>query len=134
MTLYELLHKVSFDEIAPFLSKSYTEGKPLAPFKMHYDYLRHLVPSPKSETGYDIYVEMVPQTGSDTDESRITVSACLDGNPWEDSLGREIIIEDFDKSRIAKTEAIIGQKVVVPNRADISLAEIAACCIWETSF
>ncbi|WP_197068906.1 hypothetical protein [Prevotella pectinovora] len=56
------------------------------------------------------------------------------GNPWEDSLGREIIIEDFDKSRIAKTEAIIGQKVVVPNRADISLAEIAACCIWETSF
>lgn len=77
MTLYELLHKVSFDEIAPFLSESYTEGKPLAPFKMHYDYLRHLVPSPKSETGYDIYVEMVPQTGSDTDESRITVSACL---------------------------------------------------------
>lgn len=26
MTLYELLHKVSFDEIAPFLSKSYAEG------------------------------------------------------------------------------------------------------------
>ena len=134
MTLYELLHKVSFDEIAPFLSKSYAEGRALAWFKMHYDYLCHLVPSPKSETGYDIYVEMVPQTGSDTDESRITVSACLDGNPWEDSLGREIIIEDFDNSRIAKTEAIIGQKVVVPNRADISLAEIAACCIWETSF
>lgn len=134
MTLYELLHKVSFDEIAPFLSKSYEERRSLAWFKMHYDYLRHLVPSPESETGYDIYVEMVPQTGSDTDESRITVSACLDGNPWEDSLGREIIIEDFDKSRIAKTEAIIGQKVVVPNRADISLAEIAACCIWETSF
>ena len=71
---------------------------------------------------------------SDTDESRITVSAWLDGNPWEDSLGREIIIEDFDNSRIAKTEAIIGKKVVVPNSADISLAEIAACCIWETSF
>lgn len=134
MTLYELLHKVSFDEIAPFLSKSYTEGRSLAWFKMHYDYLCHLVPSPKSETDDDIYVEMVPQTGYDTDESRITVSAWLDGNPWEDSLGREIIIKDFDNSRIAKTEAIIGQKVVVPNRAEISLAEIAACCIWETSF
>ena len=44
MTLYELLHKVSFDEIAPFLSKSYAEGRSLAWFKMHYDYLRHLVP------------------------------------------------------------------------------------------
>ena len=32
MTYYELLLKVSFDEIATFLSKSYTEGKPLAPF------------------------------------------------------------------------------------------------------
>ena len=123
MTLYELLHKVSFDEIAPFLSKSYTEGRSLAWFKMHYDYLCHLVPSPKSETDDDIYVEMVPQTGYDTDESRITVSAWLDGNPWEDSLGREIIIKDFDNSRIAKTEAIIGQKVVVPNRAEISLAD-----------
>ena len=60
MTLYELLHKVSFDEIAPFLSKSYAEGRSLAWFKMHYDYLCHLVPSPKSETGYDIYV---PQFG-----------------------------------------------------------------------
>ena len=30
MTLYELLHKVSFDEIAPFLSKSYAEGRSLA--------------------------------------------------------------------------------------------------------
>ena len=59
MTLYELLHKVSFDKIAPFLSKSYAEGRSLAWFKMHYDYLCHLVPSPKSETGYDIYVEMV---------------------------------------------------------------------------
>lgn len=27
MTLYELLHKVSFDEIAPFLSKSYGAGR-----------------------------------------------------------------------------------------------------------
>ena len=60
MTLYELLHKVSFDDIAPFLSKSYAEGRSLAWFKMHYDYLCHLVPSPKSKTGYDIYVEMVP--------------------------------------------------------------------------
>lgn len=43
MTLYELLHKVSFDEIAPFLSKSYTEGKPL---------LRHLFYSQYVVTKY----------------------------------------------------------------------------------
>ena len=60
MTLHELLHKVSFDEIAPFLSKSYAEGRPLAWFKVHYDYLRHLVPSPKCENDYNIYVETAP--------------------------------------------------------------------------
>lgn len=48
MTLYELLHKVSFDEIAPFLSNSYAEGRSLAWFKMHYDYLGHLVRYPKA--------------------------------------------------------------------------------------
>lgn len=113
MTLYELLHKVSFDEIAPFLSKSYTEGNPLAWFKMHYDYLCHMVPSHKSEKDYKIKVGIIPQTVSETDEQRISVSAWLDGNPWEDSLGRDI---DMD------------------NITDISLAEIAACCIWTTSF
>ena len=36
MTLYELLHKVSFDEIAPFLSKSYGAGR-------RCDYLKELI-------------------------------------------------------------------------------------------
>lgn len=113
MTLSELLHKVSFDEIAPFLSNSYTEGKPLAWFKMHYDYLCHLTPSYKSEKDDKIKVYVIPQTASEPDEPRITVSAWLDGNPWEESLGREMVMKDG---------------------ADISLAEIAACCIWTTSY
>ena len=36
MILYELLHKVSFDEIAPFLSKSYDAGR-------RCDYLKELI-------------------------------------------------------------------------------------------
>ena len=36
MALYELLHKVSFDEIAPFLSKSYDAGR-------RCDYLKELI-------------------------------------------------------------------------------------------
>ena len=36
MTLYELLHKVSFDEIAPFLSESYDAGR-------RCDYLKELI-------------------------------------------------------------------------------------------
>lgn len=79
MTLCELLHKVSFDEIAPFLSKSYTEGTPLAPFKMHYDYLRHLVPQ-QNEHNDKIIVYLIPPT---VDCPRITITAFL-----EPPLGR----------------------------------------------
>lgn len=79
MTLCELLHKVSFDEIAPFLSKSYTEGKPLAPFKMHYDYLRHLVPQ-QNEHNDKIIVYLIPPA---VDCPRITITAFLEPPPWK---------------------------------------------------
>jgi hypothetical protein len=105
MTYYELLLKVSFDEIAPFLSNSYTEGKPLAPFKMHYDYLRHLVPQ-QNEHNDKIIVYLIPPAA---DSPRITIAEFLDKNPLEESLDMEVVVED---------------------NADIPLAEIAACCIY----
>ena len=108
MTYYELLLKVSFDEIAPFLSNSYTEGKPLAPFKMHYDYLRHLVPQ-QNEHNDKIIVYLIPPAA---DRPRITIAAFLEKNPLEESLGREVVVVD---------------------NADIPLAEIAACCIYTSS-
>ena len=40
--MYELLHKVSFDEIAPFLSKSYYAGR-------RCDYLKELIENPVFE-------------------------------------------------------------------------------------
>ena len=43
MTLYELLHQVSFDEIVPFIER-YQGWNALALYKIHYDYLRHLTP------------------------------------------------------------------------------------------
>lgn len=37
MTLYELLHQVSFDEIVPFIER-YHGWNALALYKIHYDY------------------------------------------------------------------------------------------------
>lgn len=101
MTLCELLHKVSFDEIAPFLSKSYTEGKPLAPFKMHYDYLRHLVPQ-QNEHNDKIIVYLIPPA---VDCPRITITAFLEP-PLEESLGREVVVEDNADIPLAETHIL----------------------------
>ena len=49
MTLHELLHQVSFDEIIPFV-KWYHGWNALALYKIHYDYLCHLKPVPGEET------------------------------------------------------------------------------------
>ena len=43
MTLKQLPDSLTFEEIAPFIGK-YDDRNPLAPFKQHFDFLRHLAP------------------------------------------------------------------------------------------
>ena len=97
-----ITQSVSFDEIAPFLSKSYTEGTPLAPFKMHYDYLRHLVPQ-QNEHNDKIIVYLIPPA---VDCPRITITAFLEPPPLEESLGREVVVEDNADIPLAETHIL----------------------------
>ena len=108
MTLYELLHQVSFDEIVPFIER-YHGWNALALYKIHYDYLRHLTP----ELG-----EWTTATVSNGELDESWPEPHLDAHPlegdlWEHSLAKELIIEP---------------DVIA------SLAEIAMCCLWHTSF
>jgi len=108
MTLYELLHQVSFDEIVPFIER-YHGWNALALYKIHYDYLRHLTPDPGEETTAIV-------SNGETDESWPEPhlhAFPLEGDYWEHSLAKELIIEPDVQA---------------------SLAEIAMCCLWHTSF
>lgn len=108
MTLYELLHQVSFDEIVPFI-KRYHGWNALALYKIHYDYLRHLTPELGEETTATV-------SNGELDESwpePHLAAHPLEGDFWEHSLAKELIIEPDVKA---------------------SLAEIAMCCLWHTSF
>lgn len=108
MTLYELLHQVSFDEIVPFIER-YHGWNALAMYKIHYDYLRHLTPKQGEETTATV-------SNGEPDESwpEPHLSAFpLEGDCWEHSLAKKLIIEPNVKA---------------------SLAEIAMCCLWHTSF
>lgn len=108
MTYKELLDSVSFDEIVPFVEQ-YHGWNALALYKIHYDYLRHLTPKPGKETTATV-------SNGEPDESRPEphLSAFpMEGALWENSLAKELIIEPDVKA---------------------SLAEIAMCCLWHTSF
>lgn len=112
MTLKQLLDSLTFDEIAPCILNRYKNCDVrglLALYKQHFDYLRSLVPTDPDlierkearislyKEGENIYLDAFP----------------LEGDCWEDSLSKELVIDD---------------------EVEASNAEIAACCLWHTSF
>ena len=108
MTLKELLDSLSFDEIAPYLIRHYTyDYAPgdLVPYKLHFDYLRHLTPTNP---------ELIENKKVRISLGKYKLNAYpLEGDDWEDSLTKELVLDNDVKA---------------------SYAEIAACCLWHTSF
>ncbi len=118
MTLKQLLDSLPFEEIAPFIRK-YDRRNTLASYKQHFDYLRHLEPAAgtagEARVGYweDLdWAEDVEKDKSDDGGGRL-FAGDLEGDCWESSLARTLAIDE------EVTE---------------SPAEIAACCLWHTSF
>ena len=107
MTFHELLYKVSFDEIVPFIER-YCGTRALALYKVHYDYMRHLSPEQGEET-------TVTVRNGNLDE-------------WEMSHLYAHPLEDENLQHAVARELIIATDVKA------SLAEIAMCCLFETSF
>ena len=114
MTLKELLDSLSFDEIAPYLIRHYTcDYAPgdLVPYKQHFDYLRSLTPTNR---------ELIENKKVRISLGKRKLNAYpklntypLEGDDWEDSLAKELVLDKDVKA---------------------SHAEIAACCLWHTSF
>ena len=108
MTLKELLDSLSFDEIAPYLIRHYTcdyASGDLVPYKQHFDYLRSLTPTNR---------ELIENKKVRISLGKHKLNAYpLEGDDWEDSLAKELVLDKDVKA---------------------SHAEIAACCLWHTSF
>ncbi len=116
MTYSELLHKVSFEEIAPFLKK-YPNADNLFPYQQHYDMLRLMEPVWAEEEDKDYLTIKIEKDDSPEDEDGDTYPLLfawpIEGQIWENSLAKEIVLQDG---------------------IEASNAEIAAACIWGSSF
>ena len=113
MTVKQLLESLSFNEIAPYITKRYkgceNAESILADYKQHYDYLLHLEP-----TDPHLIERKEARISYYKDEDGVYLDAYpLEGDIWEDSLSKELVIEEEVKE---------------------SNAEIAACCMWHMSF
>ncbi len=113
MTLKQLLDSLTFDEIAPFID---LEGgkNTLAPFKQHFDYLRHLTPAEgdAGEVSVGYWKDLDLEDGEGEDGNRLFAES-LEGDCWESCLAKEIVLDEG---------------------VTASPAEIAGCCLWHTSF
>ncbi len=120
MTYSELLHSVKFDDLVPYIIKYHEHDECLAWYKIHYDILCQTTPHRDADTdedGNDMTSATIKYYIPDEDEKDVaqgTLEAFpLEGDLWEVALAKELII--------------------APD-VTATKEEIAACCLWHTSF
>jgi hypothetical protein len=110
MTLKELVHSCSFEDLLPALLELVSDNKNSIPdFKIVFDTLRHTEPKStpiKIWIAYDEYIDV----GCIDPEYDHNCGFCY---PWDESLGMEVILEEG---------------------VQLSTPEIVAHCIWEMTF
>lgn len=110
MTYKELLQKVTFKEMEPYLVEHYKVNNALGWYKLHYDMLILLEPKVSKDANGNVC-----KIGyySDYEGDKHIEAWPMEGDLWEHCLTKEIVVDDC---------------VTEP------LPELAACCLWHTSF
>ena len=112
MTFKELLNSVSFGEVAPEIVRMYPKAEhDLRWYKIHFDMLRLMEPKRHEDSNGDVCHISMSKWDEDS-EPRLDAHP-MEGDWWEHSLTKELVI---------------APEVKATN------AEIAACCLWHTSF
>lgn len=102
MTLKELLLKVEFDNVAPFILQHYPElSKCMAGFKMAFDDMRNTVAA--DADGETINVELCTEEGEEPYLSAYHV----DNDVWENVVRREVVIDSNVTASFEEIVAVI---------------------------
>ena len=111
MTFKELLNSVTFEEVTPCLLQMHPDAEGnLKWYKIHFDMLRQITPKHHDDANSDV----CNITMEKWREGKMILDAHpMEGDLWEHSLTKEIIL--------------------APD-VEATNAELAACCIWHTSF
>ena len=111
MTFKELLNSVTFDEVFPCLLQMHPDAEGnLKWYKIHFDMLRLMTPKYDDDANSDVC--NITTREMEGGGARLNAYP-MEGDLWEHSLTKEIILAPDVKA---------------------TNAEIAACCIWHTSF
>lgn len=112
MTLKELLCTIPFEKIEPHIALLYPDmatPRMLELFRSHYKLLCRLIPR-VAESEEPCIITM---TKGEENETPFLDAYNIEGCEWEVALSKEVVVEP---------------------EVTASLSEIAACCLWHTSF
>ena len=112
MTLKDLLCSFSFKELRPYIAQLYPDmaaPRMLEQFRIHHQILCQLIPQ-VDESEQPCIITM---TKWEEDESPLLDAYNIENCEWEVALSKEVVVEP---------------------EVTASLSEIAACCLWHTSF
>lgn len=108
MTLKELLNKVEFDNVAPFIVQYYPDlAKCMAGFKMAFDGMRNTMPT-------------------NADCEKVKVEYCIEE-------GKEACLSAYHSDN-ADWETVVGREVVIDRNVSAPLEEIVAAILFDATF
>ncbi len=122
MTYQELLRKVPFEDIVKPFKYMYPDcWHCLDGIRQHYDILLSLVPEELHENEQKAHIEY-----DKIDWTADTPKPTEDKRFWSLSAGADIEFYEWEK--------VIAKELIIADEVTESLAEIAACCLWHSSF
>lgn len=108
MTLKELLNKVEFDNVAPFIVQHYPDlAKCMAGFKMAFDGMRNTMPT-------------------NADCEKVKVEYCI-------GEGKEPCLSAYHSDN-ADWETVVGREVIIDSNVSAPLEEIVAVILFDATF
>lgn len=110
MTLKELIAKVCFDDLLPYLMRHEEDHLDnIYAFREAYDILRNMEPAPE----YHGEIHVILIAGEYDDEEKYVRVCYMDDADWDEDLAKDIVVD----------------KDVNPN-----LAKLAMYCLWEITY
>ncbi len=122
MTYQELLKQVPFEDIVKPYKRMYPDWwDSLDSLKQHYDILLSLVPAklPKNERTAHIKYDKTDWYADDEQQTE-------DQRHWSLFAGADLEFYEWEK--------VVAKELIIDDEVTESLAEIAACCLWHSSF
>lgn len=112
MTFKDLLENVKFDDVAPHIVNMYPDTKKnLGWYKIHFDMLR----------------QMTPVCHEDANDKRCRITLV----DWQDGTGLHLDAYPMEGDL---WEHSLTKELIISPDVHVSNEELAACCLWHTSF